>query len=78
MKFLLPALAFFLAASSALAIEVSEEMLNTYVKQGLAERVNRNVQLLNPKVALLEGASQPSVPQHVPRLSQETLIFVPT
>jgi hypothetical protein len=34
MKFLLPAFAFFLAASSALAIEVSEEMLNTYVKQG--------------------------------------------
>ena len=55
MKFLLPAFAFFLAASSALAIEVSEEMLNTYVKQGLSERVNRNIQIVNPKVALLEG-----------------------
>ncbi len=55
MKRLLVATAFAIAASSALAIEISEAMLNDYVKQALAEKANRDIQILKPKVSLLEG-----------------------
>ncbi len=55
MKFLLLALTMFFTAASALAIEISEEMLNRYVEQGVAERLNRDIHVLNPKVSLLDG-----------------------
>ena len=54
-KRLLIALAFILASSSVLAIDISEEMLNKYVAQGLAEKAHRDIQILNPKVSLLDG-----------------------
>jgi len=46
-KRLLVATAFVIAASSVFAIEISEAMLNGYVKQALAERANRDIQILN-------------------------------
>lgn len=55
MKRLLVSLAFALSASTVFAIELSEEMVNNYVEQGLAKKSNRDVQLLNPKVSLLDG-----------------------
>ncbi|MFT3849864.1 MAG: hypothetical protein QM739_14685 [Propionivibrio sp.] len=55
MKGLFVAATFAIAASSAGAIEISEAMLNSYVRQGLAERTQRDVQVLNPKVSLLDG-----------------------
>ena len=55
MKTRLLALMFFLGCSSASAIEISEQMLNTYVAQKLAEKPPRDVQVLNPKITLLDG-----------------------
>lgn len=55
MKRLLVSLAFAFSASMVFAIELSEEMVNNYVEQGLAKKANRDVQLLNPKVSLLDG-----------------------
>ena len=55
MKIIFLALAVFLASSSALAFEVSEEMLNQYVQQKLAEKPSRDVQVLNQKISLLDG-----------------------
>lgn len=55
MKRLLVFLAFVLSGSTVFAIEISEEMVNKYVEQGLAKKANRDVQLLNPKVSLLDG-----------------------
>ncbi len=55
MKLLFVSLAFALSASKVFAVEISEEMLNKYVEQGLAKKANRDVQLLNPKVTLLDG-----------------------
>lgn len=49
------ALALLIAAGSAAAIEVSEEMVNRYVAQKLAEKRSRDVQVLDPKVSLLDG-----------------------
>ena len=43
------------ASVSASAFEVSEITLNQYVEQKLAEKPNRNLKLLNPKVSLLDG-----------------------
>ena len=54
-KRLLVATAFVIAASSVFAIEISEAMLNGYVKQALAERANRDIQILNPRISLLDG-----------------------
>ena len=47
--------ALFLACSSAFAIDISEEMLNKYVAQKLAEKRQRDVQVLDPKITLLDG-----------------------
>ena len=55
MKRLLVATVFSIAASSVGAIEISEAMLNGYLKQALAEKANRDIQILNPRVSLLEG-----------------------
>lgn len=55
MKRVLVALVLVLSSSTLLAIEVSEETVNKYVEQGLAKRANRKVQILNPKVTLLDG-----------------------
>lgn len=55
MKRLLLSLVFALSSSTVSAIEVSEEMVNKYVAQGLARKANRNVQVLDPKVTLLDG-----------------------
>ncbi len=55
MKRLLVATACTIAASSVGAIEISEAMLNGYVKQALAEKVNQDIQILNPRVSLLDG-----------------------
>ena len=55
MKTRLLALMFFLGCSSASAIEISEQMLNNYVAQKLAEKPPRDVQVLNPKITLLDG-----------------------
>ena len=55
MKTRLLALMFFLGCSSASAIEVSEQMLNNYVAQKLAEKPPRDIQVLNPKITLLDG-----------------------
>lgn len=55
MKHFLVALVFVLSSSPVFAVEISEDMLNTYVEQGLARKANRNVQILNPKVTLLNG-----------------------
>lgn len=43
------------ASVSASAFEVSEITLNQYLEQKLAEKPNRNLKLLNPKVSLLDG-----------------------
>lgn len=55
MKRLLIASAFVIASSSVFAIELSEEMLNGYIEQGLAEKTNRGIQILNPKISLRDG-----------------------
>ena len=55
MKRLLVATVFSIAASSVGAIEISEAMLNGYLKQALAEKANRDIQILNPRVSRLEG-----------------------
>ena len=47
--------ALFLACSSAFAIDISEETLNTYVAQKLSEKRQRDVQVVNPKITLLDG-----------------------
>jgi hypothetical protein len=44
-----------LVSASALAIEISESMLNTYVAQKLAEKRQRDVHVLDPKITLLDG-----------------------
>ena len=45
----------FLFGASAFAIEISESMLNSYVAQKLAEKRQRDVQVLDPKITLLDG-----------------------
>ena len=55
MKTVLFALALLLGSSSALAIDISESMLNSFVAQKLAEKQHRDVQLLAPKITLLDG-----------------------
>ena len=55
MKCLILILALFGLSTAASAFEVSEEMLNKFVEQKLAEKNNRDIQLLNPKVTLLDG-----------------------
>ena len=55
MKCLILFLALFGLSTAASAFEVSEEMLNKFVEQKLAEKNNRDIQLLNPKVTLLDG-----------------------
>ena len=55
MKALLFLPALFLACSSALAIDISVDTLNKYVAQKLAEKRQRDVQVLDPKITLLDG-----------------------
>ncbi|MBK7357019.1 MAG: hypothetical protein IPL29_11010 [Propionivibrio sp.] len=55
MKRLLVTMVCVLSSSTVFAVEISEDMVNKYVEQGLAKRANRKVQILNPKVTLLEG-----------------------
>ena len=55
MKRFLITLYILLTSSTVLAIEVSEEMLNNFVEQKLAQKAHRDVQILNPKILLLEG-----------------------
>ena len=45
----------FLFGASAFAIEISESMLNSYVAQKLAEKRQRDVHVLDPKITLLDG-----------------------
>lgn len=52
---LLVASAILLWSASAFGFEVTEEALNLYVEQGLAKKTNRDVQILNPKISLLDG-----------------------
>jgi hypothetical protein len=54
-KALFVVLALLVASVSASAFEVSETTLNQYVEQKIAEKTNHNLQLLNPKVSLLDG-----------------------
>lgn len=55
LKTLLLIPAFFLACASAFAIDISEAMLNKFVTQKLAEKRQRDVQVLDPKITLLDG-----------------------
>ncbi len=55
MKTALFASALLLGSSSALAIDISESMLNSFVAQKLAEKQHRDVQVLAPKITLLDG-----------------------
>ena len=55
MKSLLVAATLMLSVSAAGAFEVSEGMLNEYIGQGLARKSMRDIQVLNPKVSLLDG-----------------------
>lgn len=55
MKWIILVLALFGVSTAANAFEVSEEMLNKFVEQKLAEKNNRDIQLLNPKITLLDG-----------------------
>ena len=48
-------LALLLGCSSALAIDISEATLNKFVAQKLAEKRQRDVQVLDPKITLLDG-----------------------
>ena len=45
----------FLFGASAFAIEISESMLNSYVAQKLAEKRQRDVHVIDPKITLLDG-----------------------
>ena len=49
------ALILLLACVSAGAMEISEQQLNTFVAQKLAETRLRDVQVLDPRIALLNG-----------------------
>lgn len=49
------ALTLLLGCSSALAIDISEDSLNKFVAQKLAEKRQRDVQVLDPKITLLDG-----------------------
>ncbi|MFT3961520.1 hypothetical protein [Propionivibrio sp.] len=51
--FLAVALAF--ACASASAIDISEATVNTFVARKLAEKRQRDVQVLDPKIRLLDG-----------------------
>jgi len=55
MKLFLVALTAFLASAAAGAFEVSEDMLNQYVQQKLAEKTGRDLQVVNQKIMLLDG-----------------------
>jgi len=55
LRFLIFPLSFFLICSSAFAIDISEAMLNRYVAQKLAEKRQKDVQIIDPKVSLLDG-----------------------
>lgn len=55
MRSFLVAAVLLLGSAAALAFEISESMLNEYVAQGLARKTTRDVQLLNPTVALQNG-----------------------
>ena len=55
MKRLLCIPVLFLFGASAFAIEISESMLNSYVAQKLAEKRQRDVHVLDPKITLLDG-----------------------
>ena len=55
MKLLVLIPALFLACSSAFAIDISEDTLNKYVTQKLSEKRQRDIQVLDPKITLLDG-----------------------
>jgi hypothetical protein len=55
MKPLLFALTLLLGSASAPAFELSEATLNQYVEQRIAQKPARDLQVLNPKLSLLDG-----------------------
>ena len=57
MKFLPAAFLFifFLSGGPALALELSEEMLNQYVRQKITEKTPRDIQVLDQKISLQDG-----------------------
>lgn len=55
MKTALFALALLLGCSSSRAIDISEATLNRFVAEKLAEKQHRDVQVLAPKITLLDG-----------------------
>jgi hypothetical protein len=55
LKFLLVFIAAILVSVNASAFEISEATLNAYVEQKLAEKPNREVKFVNPKISLFEG-----------------------
>lgn len=55
MKTALLTLALVLGSSSTLAIDISEATLNRFVAEKLAEKQHRDVQVLAPKITLLDG-----------------------
>lgn len=55
MKTALVVLTLLLGCSTVSAIDISEATLNTYVAQKLAEKRQRDVQVLSPRISLLDG-----------------------
>jgi len=55
MKTIPIALTLLLGCSAAFAIDISEDTLNKFVTQKLAEKRQRDVQVLDPKIRLLDG-----------------------
>lgn len=55
MKQIFAATAFALTCSSALAIDISENTINDFVARKLAEKRQRDVQVLDPKIRLFDG-----------------------
>lgn len=71
MKSLVAAFVFLLASTSACAFDVSQEMLNKYVQQKLAEKGSRDIQVINPKVSLLEGFASICATVHAKAFTQD-------
>ena len=61
----------FLFGASAFAIEISESMLNNYVAQKLAEKRQRDVHVLDPKITLLDGYATICAKVHAKVLAQD-------
>ena len=54
-KIFVTVLIFCFASTAACAFDLSEEMLNQYVQQRITEKPNRDIQILNQKISLLDG-----------------------